>query len=114
MSAVKRPLALLGLILVVGGGAIVAAAIYQHISGERHYRRLLADGERALRGGNSYAAIEAFSGALAFRPDSMVAHFRRAEAYRAQQRDDEALRDLRDAVRLAPDAPQPLIALGEL
>jgi len=114
MSAVKRPLALLGLILVVGGGAIVAAAIYQHISGERHYRRLLGDGERALRGGNSYAAIEAFSGALAFRPDSMVAHFRRAEAYRAQQRDDEALRDLRDAVRLAPDAPQPLIALGEL
>jgi tetratricopeptide (TPR) repeat protein len=114
MSPVKRPLALLGLVLVVGGIAIVGAAIFQHISGERHYRRLLADGERALRGGNSYAAIEAFSGALAFRPDSMVAHYRRAEAYRAQDRDDEALRDLRDAVRLAPDAPQPLIALGEL
>jgi tetratricopeptide (TPR) repeat protein len=112
--AVKRPFALLGLVLVVGGVAVVGAAIFQHLGGERHYRRLLADGERALRAGNSYAAIEAFSGALAFRPQSMVAHYRRAEAYGAQGRDDEALRDLREAVRLAPDAPHPLIALGEL
>ena len=112
--AVKRSLALLGLVLVVGGVVVVGATIYQHLDGERRYRRLLADGERAARAGNSYAAIEAFSGALAFRPQSMVAHYRRAEAYRAQGRDDEALRDLREAVRLAPDAPQPLIALGDL
>jgi tetratricopeptide (TPR) repeat protein len=112
--AVKRSLAGLGLGLVVGGVAVVGASIFQHLGGERDYRRLLGDGERALRAGNSYAAIEAFSGALAFRPKSMVAHYRRAEAYRAQGRDDEALRDLREAVRLAPDAPEPLIALGEL
>ena len=112
--AVKRSLALLGLVLVVGGVAIVAAAILQHLAGERHYRRLLAEGEKALQAGNGYGAIEAFSGALAFRPEPMVAHFRRAEAYRSQRRDDEALRDLREAVRLAPDAPQPLMALGEL
>jgi tetratricopeptide (TPR) repeat protein len=112
--AVKRPLAFVGLVLLVLGVAAAAAVIYQHLGGERQYQRLLADGERALRGGNSYAAIEAFSGAVAFRPDSMVAHYRRAEAYRAQGREDEALRDLREAVRLAPDAPEPLIALGEL
>jgi tetratricopeptide (TPR) repeat protein len=111
---VKRPLAFLGLVLLFAAVAIVGAVIYQHIGGEQQYRRLLADGERAMRAGNSYAAIEAFSGALAFRPDSMVAHYRRAEAYRAQRRDDEALRDLREAVRLAPDAPQPLIGLGEI
>ncbi|HYN07893.1 MAG TPA: tetratricopeptide repeat protein [Vicinamibacterales bacterium] len=110
----KRPLAFLGLVLLVVGVATVAAVIYQHIGGEQQYRRLLADGERAMRAGNGYAAIEAFSGALAFRPDSMVAHYRRAEAYRSQSREDEALRDLREAVRLAPDAPQPLIALGEI
>jgi tetratricopeptide (TPR) repeat protein len=110
---VKRPAALLGLALGVGMVA-VAAVVLQQVDRERQYRRLLAEGEQALETGNSYAAIEAFSGALAFRPDSMVAHYRRGEAYRAQRRDDEALRDLRDAVRLAPDAPQPLIALGEL
>lgn len=110
----KRPLAFVGLVLLFTGVATSAALVYQHIGGEQQYRRLLADGERALRAGNSYAAIEAFSGALAFRPNSMAAHYRRAEAYRAQSRDDEALRDVREAVRLAPDAPQPLIALGEL
>ena len=63
-------IALLGLVLVVGGVAVVGAAIYQHLDGERQYRRLLTDGERSARAGNSYGAIEAFSGALAFRPQS--------------------------------------------
>ena len=112
--AVKRALTGLGLLVVIGGATVVAAAILQHLGSERHYRRLLSEGERSLRAGNAYAAIEAFSGAIAFRPESMVAHYRRGEAYRTQGREDEALRDLREAVRLAPDAPQPLIALGEL
>ena len=75
--------------------------------------RLLAQGEQALAAGNAYGAIEAFSGALALRPGSMVAYFRRGEAYRTEPagRGDG---DLREAARLAPDAPQPLIALGDL
>jgi tetratricopeptide (TPR) repeat protein len=44
----------------------------------------------------------------------MVAYLRRGEAYRAQERYDEAIRDWREAIRLAPEAPQPLVALGEL
>jgi tetratricopeptide (TPR) repeat protein len=44
----------------------------------------------------------------------MVAYLKRGEAYRAQERFDEAIRDWRDAIRLAPEAPQPLVALGEL
>ena len=48
----------------------------------------------AAAAGETYRAVEAFSGALAFRPNSMVAYLRRGEAYRAQRRDDEAIRDL--------------------
>jgi tetratricopeptide (TPR) repeat protein len=102
----------LGVVLVAGAAG--AVALYQQISAERHYRRLVAEGEAALAASQTYVAIEAFSGALAFRPDSMVAYLRRGEAYRAQGRNDEAVRDWREAIRLAPDAPQPLIALGDL
>lgn len=91
-----------------------AALLYQRWSGERQYQRLLAAGDQALAAGENYRAVEAFSGALAYRPESMVAYLRRGEAYRAQRRDDEAIRDWREATRLAPDAPQPLIELGDL
>ena len=100
--------------MAVVGAAVGAAMVYQRISDDRQFRRLVAEGERALDTGQSYLAIEAFSGALAFRPDSMVAYLRRGEAYRAQGRDEEAVRDWRQATRLSPDAPQPLIALGDL
>ncbi len=92
---------------------VLGVVAVQRLYAERQYRRLLADGERALGSGNAYAAIEAFSGALAFRPESMVAYLRRGEAYRDQRRFAEAARDWRQASRLAPEAPQPLIALGE-
>ena len=92
---------------------LLGAAAVQRLYADRQYRRLLAAGDQALASGNTYAAVEAFSGALAFRPDSMVAYLRRGEAYRDQRRFDEATRDWRQATRLAPDAPQPLIALGD-
>jgi tetratricopeptide (TPR) repeat protein len=79
---------------------------------ERQYHALLEEGDRAMADGDSYAAIEAFSGAIALRQQSMVAYYRRGEAHLALRRLDEAMRDLREAVRLAPDAPQPLVALG--
>ncbi len=96
--------------------AVVAAAVAfgSRLNQDRHYREALAAGERALAAGQPYAAVEQFSGALALHPGSMAAYFLRASAYRASHRDDEAVRDLREAVRLAPDALQPLIALGDL
>jgi tetratricopeptide (TPR) repeat protein len=107
--------------VTLGGVAVVlllltalGATGVQHLYSDRQYRRLLADGERALASGDFYGAVEAFSGALAFRRDSMVAHLRRGEAYRGQRRYDEAMRDWREASRLAPQAPQPLVAMGDL
>jgi tetratricopeptide (TPR) repeat protein len=98
------------LALVVGAGV----AAVQRLDQERRYQRLLADGERALSEGHGHQAIELFSGALALRPRSMVAYFRRGEAYASQTLDDQAVRDLREAARLSPTAPQPLEALGKL
>src|SRR6476620_1770773 len=106
----KRSLAIAGLILTIIAGVLIV----QQVSRNRRYLQLVAGGQQALDSGNSSVAIEAFSGALALRPNSMVAYYHRGEAYRTQRRDEEAIRDFRAALRLAPDAAQPLIALGDL
>lgn len=110
----KRLLVLFGLLIGTGGLAAAGVTFVQRLEGERLYRRLLAQGEQALAASNSYGAIEAFSGALALKPRSMVAYYRRGEAYRAQNQPAEAVANLREAIRLAPNAPQPLVALGDL
>jgi len=106
-----RRLALPAVLLAV---VLAGAKLVQNLDQDRHYRQLLATGERALRAGQGYAAVEAFSGAIVLRPDSMVAYYRRGEAYRLQGQDDWAIRDLRTASRLSPDAPQPLATLGDI
>jgi tetratricopeptide (TPR) repeat protein len=109
MKGVKRFWILVGL----AGAAMVAVAL-QQVQKDRQYRGLLATGEQQLAAHDTSAAIEAFSGALALRPDSMVSHFRRGAAYRAQGQREDAIRDLREAIRLAPDATAPFVALGDL
>jgi tetratricopeptide (TPR) repeat protein len=107
---VRRLTALFGVIVAV---AILAALAVQ-LQRDVRYRELLASGERSLEAGNAYAAIESFSGALALRPRSMVAHYRRGEAYRVLRQDDQAIENVLQANRLAPDAPDPLLTLGEI
>jgi tetratricopeptide (TPR) repeat protein len=114
MVPLKRLLVLVGLLATVGGLAATGVTLIQRLESERQYRRLLAQGEQALSTGNTYGAIESFSGALALKPGSMVAYYRRGEAYRAQNQPAEAMANLREALRIAPNAPQPLIALGDL
>jgi tetratricopeptide (TPR) repeat protein len=99
------------LILVLAG---VGAAAVERVYSDRQFRRLLAAGEQALATGDTYTAIESLSGALALRPESMVAYLRRGEAYRDQKRFDEADRDWRRAIQLTPEAPQAFVALGDL
>jgi tetratricopeptide (TPR) repeat protein len=94
--------------------AAAAVAMVERLNKDRRYQALLAEGERAIDAGHGYAAIEAFSGALALRPTSMVAYYRRGEAYSQQGQFDTALRDFRAARALAPGARQPLEALGRL
>jgi tetratricopeptide (TPR) repeat protein len=101
------------LLLAAGVAAVLAATRVQR---EHDYQRLLLEGDRALSGGDLSAAVEAFSGALTLRPDSMLAYLRRGEAYRRRGAADlsSALRDLRTAASLDPTAPGPHEGLGDV
>lgn len=110
MVAMKLVLAVAGLV----GLAVASALVVQRLNDDQQFRALMASGDIALAAGNTYAAIEAFSGAMAVRADSMVAHLRRGEAYQAQRRQDEAVRDYLEAARQQPGAADPLLKLAEL
>lgn len=90
------------------------ALVLSVVDRDRRYQGLLSDGDQALAAGNAFSAVEAYSGAIALRPDSMAAHLRRGQAYREQKRDDEAIRDWHEAVKLAPKSTQPLELLGDI
>jgi tetratricopeptide (TPR) repeat protein len=99
--------------------AVAAALAYQAVARARDYRTLIARGDEALRDGQTFPAIEAYSGALALRPDSMLAYLRRAETYRrrgdtARGDLEAAARDLRNAASLDPAAPRPVEELGDV
>ena len=103
-------LAVLALALVGG------AAAYQAVA-QRNYSMLLTRGDSALRDDQTFNAIEAYSGAIALRPDSMLAYLRRGQTY--QRRGDRgdleaAARDFRTAASLDPAATRPLEALGDV
>lgn len=103
-------LAVLTLALVGG------VAAYQAVA-QRNYSMLLTRGDTALRDDQTFNAIEAYSGAIALRPASMLAYLRRGQTY--QRRGDRgdleaAARDFRTAASLDPAAIQPLEALGDV
>ena len=102
----------LGLILFLALIGVAGAIAYQAAAREQQYRVLLSRGDLALRDGQIFGAIEAFSGAIALRPESMLAHLRRGETYRQRGDLDAAARDFRKAVALDPSATRPLEALA--
>lgn len=111
MGPVKRfllPLTVFGLVAV---GAVIA---FQTAGRERSYRTLLARGDAAIGKGDTFGAIEAFSGAVALRPDSMLAHLRRGESYRLRGELEAAARDFRTASALDPRSPLPLEVLADV
>jgi tetratricopeptide (TPR) repeat protein len=103
-----------GAILVLALTAVGGAIAYQAAAREQQYRVLLSRGDLALRDGQAFGAIEAFSGAIALRPESMLAHLRRGETYRQRGDLDAAARDFRKAAALDPSATRPLEALGDV
>jgi len=103
------------LVPALAAGVLLAAGLLAVQAYRLHeYRQRLDRGDLALQDGDPARAVEALSGALAIRPDSIVAHDLRAEAYRAQRRPDEAVADLRRSLGLAPDALTPLVELGQI
>jgi tetratricopeptide (TPR) repeat protein len=107
----KRALFVLVLLVLTAAGASMA---YYTAARERDYRALLARGEAALRDDQTYVALEAYSGAVALRPEAMLAHLRRGEAYLRRGELEEAARDFRTAAALDPTATRPLDELGDV
>ena len=96
------------------GAAVVGALAYQAAARDRDYRALLGQGASALADDQTFGAIEAYSGAIALRPDSMLAHLRRGEAYQRRNELEAATNDFRRAADLDPSATRPLEALGDV
>lgn len=104
------------LIVCVGLGALVVGTVlaWYVVRQEREYQRLIAAGEAALSQNQTYGAIEAFSGALALKSDSMLAYLKRGDTYRRRGEHAAALRDLQEARVRDPGAPQPVELLGDV
>ena len=107
----KRPV-----IVAIGVAALIGASVlvWFDASREWEFRRLIAAGDAALASGQTFRAIEAFSGALALKPDSMLASLKRGDTYRRRGEFAAALRDLGQAAFLDPDAPRPIELLGDV
>lgn len=93
---------------------VAAALTYHAAAREREYRMLIARGDAAGRDNQTLGAIEAYSGAMALRPDAMLPHLRRGETYLRRGELDAAARDFRTATILDPTATRPLEALGDV
>ncbi|HOC19558.1 MAG TPA: tetratricopeptide repeat protein [Vicinamibacterales bacterium] len=100
--------------LLLALAATAAVLIWQDAGRKAAFRRLVEAGEAALAAGNTFPALEAFSGAIALQEHSMIAHLRRGETYRRRGEAGQALRDLRTAVRLDPNATRPLELIGDI
>ncbi len=100
-------------------GVLLAAAmagvfLYTGVTRDAEYRRLVAAGDEAVAQDQIYLAIEAFSGAIALKSDTMLAHLKRGETYHRRGDLVAALRDLTRAAALAPEATRPLEQLGDV
>lgn len=104
--------ALLAGILLLG---VSAAAVYGYMANERErtFRQQLVDGDAALARDDTLAAIAAFSGAIALKPDSMIGYLKRGHTYRKRGEFPAAIADLGKAAELDPSATRPLEELGD-
>jgi tetratricopeptide (TPR) repeat protein len=100
--------------VLLAGAAVVAVLAYQAAARDRDYRAHLNQGAAALANDQTFGAIEAYSGAITLRPDSMLAHLRRGEAYQRRTELEAATNDFRRAADLDPSATRPLEALGDV
>src|SRR5262252_7866973 len=104
-----RRLLLAALVL---GLAALGAVTYEAVARDRDYQTLLARGDRALSDDQPFAAIDAYSGAVALRPDSVLARLRLGEAYQRRGDLEAAVHDFRAATELDATAVRPREELG--
>lgn len=101
-------------ILFVAGAGVAGALAFSALTNEREFDRQIALGDQAVADQRPFQAIEAYSGAIARNPDSMLAHLKRGSVYHSQNQLDVALRDLRRATELDPGALRAIELLGDV
>ncbi len=104
---------LIALLILLAAGAAGATA-YVVYTTSQEYDRLMAAGDRAQAEERPFQALEAYSGAVALRPDSMVAHLKRGMTYLQRGELEAALKDLRQAAALDPTATRPQELIGDV
>jgi tetratricopeptide (TPR) repeat protein len=87
---------------------------YMSSRADQSFREFIARGDQALAEGDTFAAVEAFSGAIAVKDSSMVGYLKRGEAYRRRHELEAALKDLARAAELDPLATRPRELLGDV
>jgi tetratricopeptide (TPR) repeat protein len=105
---------ILVVLLAASVGLLALYAAWTMATRDREYGQLITAGDAALAGGHIFRAIESFSGAIALKPDSMLAYLRRGETYRQHGDLEAAVRDLRRAAELDRTATRPLERLGDV
>jgi tetratricopeptide (TPR) repeat protein len=103
------------ILTVLLSAALVGSVLaWNGVRQEREFRRLIALGDSSLARDQTSLAIEAFSGAVALKPDSMLGYLKRGDTYRRGGDFGAALRDLRRAATIDPMAPRPKELLGDV
>jgi tetratricopeptide (TPR) repeat protein len=106
----RRPLVAF---VVLAAGIWVGASVYTAYAQEQEYTRLIGLGDQAAAADRLSEALEAYSGAIALRPESMLAHLKRGLTYRRRHELEAAQKDLRRAVELDPTSTAALELLGD-
>ncbi len=101
------------LVLLIAA-ATAGAIVYTVYANQQEYDRLVAAGDEAVAADQPFQALEAYSGAIALRPESMVAHLKRGMTYYQRGELDAALKDLHAAAALDPTATRPQELLGDV
>ena len=101
-------------VVLVAVAGVAGALAYSALANEREFERRMVEGDQHVAGDRHFQAIEAYSGAIALKPDSMLAHLKRGAVYQGQGEFEAALRDLREAVDLDPNALLAIELLGDV
>lgn len=102
------------LALVLAAAAWTMAYGYAVTRQERLYRQYVGQGDLDTRRGDHFAAVSAFTSAIALKPDSMLGYLKRGDAQRRRGDVEAADADLRQAAALDPSNPRTYELLGDV
>jgi tetratricopeptide (TPR) repeat protein len=101
-------------VIIVAIAGVAGALAFGALANEREFERLIGEGDAAVMAERPFEAIEAYSGAIALKPDSMLAHYKRGSVYQTQHELEAALRDFRSAADLDPGSLRAIESVGDV